>query len=198
MKNLFVNFIFLFGMHTIYFGQNTCAIEIPEYNILYLNYNNFIVPIARNFSDILLTSENASISKGTKNGRSGFFIRPTKKGIIDIKLFGINEDGEKINCGNFDYIVKPFPSPVILTKTISKLTGGRLLVGMHESSPLIANFSISDGVILGIDNGSFEGNRISSDKLKSFRSGSSIRIQLTIKNELTGSMEMIQGTVDLQ
>ena len=178
-----------------YFGQNTCAIEIPEYNILYVGYNNFIVPAG--ISEITVSASNCSVSRGTKDGRKGFYVRPSSKGFVSIQVTGKDTDGNVFSCGDFEYIAKPFPSPVILTKTISGLTGGSIRVGMHESSPLSANFSITDGVILGIDDGAFKGNIIPSEKLRSFRRGTSIGILLTVKNELTGIKENISGAIKL-
>ena len=171
------------------------AVEMPEYNILYMNYNNFMV--ASGCIEPTIQASGCSVSRTTKNGRSGFFVKPNARGPVSVRISGKDAQGAAVSFGPFKYEAKPFPDPVIVTKTIGS-GGGTIQAAMPQSSPLQANIAVESIIVLGIDNGSCRGSRITGDKLRSFRRGTTIGIQVTCKNQLTGGKSTITGAVKIQ
>ena len=181
---------------TVMVAAGNAALELPEFNILYVGYNNFIVPSGCLNPTIEATG--CEVSRVTKNGRSGFNVRPNARGPISIRISGKDANGNAVSFGPFQYLARSFPSPVIRTNTINKATGGKIQVGMPDSSPINATFTVLNGEILGVDGGAFSGDRVTADKLKTFKKGSRVGISLTVKNNLTGMKSNIDGSILIQ
>ena len=172
------------------------AVEMPEFNILYVGYSNFMVPSG--CLEPRITASGCSVSATTKKGRRGYSVRPSSKGPVTVRITGKDAQGGAVSFGPFPYTAKAFPSAVFKTKKINKATGGVVEAKMPDSSPINANITVVRGLVLGIDNGGFSGKRIPADKLKSFRKGNKIGVTLTVKNQLTGLLQDIDGSLTLK
>jgi hypothetical protein len=168
------------------------AMEIPEFNILYKNYDNLIVPSA---SGVVSTSISGGGARpGSKNGVKGFIVRPTAGKEVTLTLSGKDSKGKQVNFGSKKYKVKNFPPAKVLTSSISKSTGAKITAGLGPDSPInLGEYKVLSVEVTGIDNGFVSGNVISAGLVSKFKVGKSVGIAAVVKNPVTGQNETIPG-----
>lgn len=195
----FLSILFSIGLYA-----QTGTISNPEMNVLYLGYDNIIVPMIPSNEELILEVSGAIARKNTlensKDQRNEYTIRPFSKKNVTIKLSGMNENLEIKNYGTFQYIVKEFPAAQVQTTSISKASGARLKVGMDASSPLSAIFYITGGEII-IENESihFEGDIISPSLIQKAKTGMNVKIKVNyirfgneqFPNTITSILEVV-------
>ena len=168
------------------------AMEIPEFNILYKNYDNLIVPSASGV--ISTTVSGGGARPGSKNGIKGFIVRPTGGKEVTLTLSGKDSKGKQVNFGSKSYKVKNFPPAKILTAGISKSTGAKITAGLGPDSPInLGEYKVLSVEVTGIDNGFVGGNVISAGLISKFKVGKSVGIAAVVKNPVTGQTETIPG-----
>jgi hypothetical protein len=178
MKSIILSFfsiLFSTGIHAQYgvIGQ-------PEMNVLYLGYDNLIIPIIPSNEVINLDLDGAIAVKASRpREENGFYVRPFSSKDVSITLSTENENGEFKNYGTFKYIVKDFPLAELQSLEISKVHSVRLRVGMGPDSPLMANFHITGGEII-IENESiiFKGDVISPTLIEKAKTGTNVKIKV--------------------
>lgn len=152
MKKLYISLLAIFSSLQI-FAQNA-TISLPEMAVLYRGYDNKIVPVVGCNEQIeLVCSEGATISKSTwsESGKqvNGYIVKVGNQNIITISLFGVSSNGTKTDYGTYNYRVKAFPKPELMTTTISKTTGLHAVLTLGTESPFTGvSFSILGGELL--------------------------------------------------
>lgn len=170
------------------------AMEIPEFNILYKNYDNLIVPSASGV--VSTTISGGGARPGSKNGIKGFIVRPTGGKEVTLTLSGKDSKGKQINFGSKTYKVKNFPPARILTSSVSKSTGAKISAGLGPDSPInLGEYKVMSVEVTGIDNGFVSGNVISAGLISKFKVGKSVGIAAVVKNPVTGQTETIPGVL---
>ena len=168
------------------------SLEIPEFNILYKNYDNLIVPSASGV--VSTTVSGGGARPGSKNGIKGFIVRPTGGKEVTLTLSGKDSKGKQVNFGSKSYKVKNFPPAKILTAGISKSTGAKITAGLGPDSPInLGEYKVLSVEVTGIDNGFVGGNVISAGLISKFKVGKSVGIAAVVKNPVTGQTETIPG-----
>jgi hypothetical protein len=170
------------------------AMEIPEFNILYKNYDNLIVPSA---SGVVSSSISGGGARpGSKNGIKGYIVRPTGGKEVTLTLTGKDAKGKSVNFGSKTYKVKNFPPAKILTSSVSKSTGAKVTAGLGPDSPInLGEYKVLSVEVTGIDNGFVSGNVISAGLISKFKVGKSVGIAAVVKNPVTGQTETIPGVL---
>jgi hypothetical protein len=168
------------------------AMEIPEFNILYKNYDNLIVPSASGV--VSTTISGGGARPGSKNGIKGFIVRPTGGKEVTLTLSGKDSKGKQVNFGSKSYKVKNFPPAKILTAGVSKSTGAKITAGLGPDSPInLGEYKVLSVEVTGVDNGFVGGNVISAGLISKFKVGKSVGIAAVVKNPVTGQTETIPG-----
>jgi hypothetical protein len=168
------------------------AMEIPEFNILYKNYDNLIVPSASGV--ISTTISGGGARPGSKNGVKGFIVRPTGGKEVTLSLSGKDSKGKQVSFGSKTYKVKNFPPAKILTSSVSKSTGAKITAGLGPDSPInLGEYKVLSVEVTGVDNGFVGGNVISAGLISKFKVGKSVGIAAVVKNPVTGQTETIPG-----
>ncbi len=170
------------------------AMEIPEFNILYKNYDNLIVPSASGV--VSTTISGGGARPGSKNGVKGFIVRPTGGKEVTLTLSGKDSKGKQVNFGSKKYKVKNFPPAKVLTSSVSKSTGAKITAGLGPDSPInLGEYKVLSVEVTGIDNGFVSGNVISAGLISKFKVGKSVGIAAVVKNPVTGQTETIPGVL---
>lgn len=165
------------------------ALELPEVNVLYLNYDNIIVPSAPGVTDLNLAGGRAT----TYNGKKAFIVKPTAPGKKNLTLTGKGSDGKSVTIGSWEYKVKEMPPPILVTTTISR-AGGRLNVAM-AGGVLNVTYTIISGKCEDV---SFQGGVIPAGAVSKVRPGKQVGVILMVKNNKTGITSPIRGSVTVQ
>jgi len=160
------------------------ALELPEVNVLYKNYNNIIVPSAPGVTDLVISG----CTRTTYNGKSAFICRPTTPGIKKLSLTGKGSDGKTVSIGSWNYKVKSMPLPAITSTTISK-SGGRISAGL-PGGVLNVSFTI---INVKCEDFSGAGNLIPGSALAKVRVGKNVGVVATVKNNSTNEIFTIRG-----
>lgn len=94
-------------------GAPVGVIAQPEMRILYKGYNNIIEGTASGFSseNIRLTGSGCTLRKVSGQKYEAYPIKGKRKASINISA--IKVDGNRVNLGTFEYIIKPMPTPQI-------------------------------------------------------------------------------------
>jgi|688.fasta_scaffold72483_2 hypothetical protein len=165
------------------------ALELPECNVLYMNYDNIVVPAAPGVTDLSLTGGRPT----NYNGKKAFIVRPTAPGKKNLSLSGKGSDGKSVQIGSWPYKVIELPPPVVSTSTISKAGG---LVAVKTTSSLNMTYTVLSGIC---DDTPFNGSSIPGSCLAKIRSGKSVSVILKVRNNKTGLMERpVKGVLKVQ
>jgi len=93
---------------TVHVMKPSGSIEIPEYNLLYRNYDNIINPTASGFPETILTGSNVSIQKS--NGQ--YIVTPTGSARdVTLTVSGKTKDGKIVKLKQINYKVSNIPKP---------------------------------------------------------------------------------------
>jgi hypothetical protein len=178
------------------------AVSLPEVSVVYTDWPNKVAYTAAGVvtSDISCSgcsrTRSATWRTGNKTykGKEIFVANGQRK--IKVTLTGKDSKGETVPFGFFEYNVKSFPKPVVLTPSLSKDRGGFLNVGLPPSSPLQG---VSYKILGGDINGSgFNGNRVSAANLASIKRGKTAGIYLRVKRSDNGRVYNIAGAVPVK
>jgi hypothetical protein len=173
------------------------SLEMPEYMVLYRGYDNKIIPAASGVVSYDINVAGCGKTPTTINGKKAYILKPGPGvKIVNVTLTGKDAKGKPLNFGKWDYIVKPFPKPEIKTTSVSKGSGAKIQVGLPADSPLKnPAFQVVAVEVLGVDNGVCSGQNIPGSVVAKLKAGKSIGINVTVKNPLTGSTEIIPGSL---
>lgn len=174
-------------------GYSQMIPSLPEYNIMYMSYNNKVV-INKGCNDSIQVIGNGETLVPTQfrvKGvvYSGFLAKPRSQ-TYNIVVKGFKK-GKLVSSDTTSYRIKPFPFPVILDYTISKSLGGQINVGMI-GTPIDITYnvtSVSCGDFIG------EGNFIPSHALSSNTIGEHIGISVVAIDLETGENTVIRGVL---
>ena len=162
----------------------TGSLEIADADILYIGYDNRIIPSVSGVDNF--TVSGASKSKIMPDGRQSYTIRPSSEGYITVSLKGTKGGQPALNFSK-KYKCKQFPKPVTLEKTISKSRGGNITAKNSDGAVIAASFTITKIKLLdGFDNPILPGSYISKEKLLRLRVGKEVGIKCWVTNKLTG------------
>jgi hypothetical protein len=170
------------------------VIAQPELNVLFMGYDNLIIPKIPTNEEIILDIDGATAIKASRPSEEyGYYIRPNSSKSVSIKLSGKDKKGTIKEYGTFNYLVKDFPLAELQTLEISKVAGVKLKVGMDASSPLTANFHITGGEII-LENESiiFSGDIISPSLIEKAKTGTNVKIKV---NYIRVGNEQISNTI---
>ena len=173
------------------------ALEMPEYQVLYRGYDNKIVPSASGVVTYDISVSGCGKIPTTVNGKKGYILKPGS-GVksISVSLTGKDLKGKSVPFGSWTYAVKPFPKPEIKTTIVSKSSGAKVTVGLPADSPLKSPaFQVMGVEVLGVDNGQCSGANIPGNLVSKLKAGKSIGINVTVKNPLTGSTDIIAAAL---
>ena len=178
MKTTVLIFLSIFFSTGIYAQYGVIA--QPEFNVLFMGYDNLIIPKIPSNEEIILDIDGATAVKASRPGEeNGYYIRPNSSKSVSIKLSGKDKKGTIKEYGNFNYMVKEFPLAELQTLEISKVAGAKLKVGMDASSPLTANFHITGGeIILENESINFNGDVISPTLIEKAKTGTNVKIKV--------------------
>ncbi len=157
-------------------------ISVPAYQVLFRNYDNFVVPIvAGAVSSTIKAKSGASVTKATKDGRSGYIVR-TNASNVTLVVYGTDAKGNSKAFGTFDYNVKGFPPPVLNQKSIRKNETTTLTAGLGPDAVVKANFTVTKyAITIGNDMVIKNGNRVTPADLAKAKSGRDIAIRIWAK-----------------
>jgi len=104
-------------------GQKAGSISLPDLNVLFTEWDNFMVPVASGIvGEPSLSASGASMSRATKNGQKGFNVKvsvPNKT--VTFSLSGKDAAGKSVSFGTFTYKTKKFPDGKCTISTFQKL-----------------------------------------------------------------------------
>jgi hypothetical protein len=165
------------------------ALELPECNVLYTNYNNIIVASAPGVTDLSLSGG----QRTTYQGKQAFIVRPTVPGSKTLTLSGKGSDKKSVSVGSWTYKVRPMPYPEITTTTISK-SGGPITAAIPGST-LNVTFTV---LSVKCEDYSGQGNRIPASAIAKVRSGKLVGVEAVVKNNTTGEKTTRRSSLKVQ
>jgi hypothetical protein len=166
------------------------SLELPEFNVLYRQYDNIVIPSASGSIDQNLSAPGCTVSRTTYNGRKGFKVRPNAGQNVKIGLTGKDREGKSINYGSWDYKIKSQPDPSITTKKISR-SGGSIDVALI-GSPLNVTYTI---LSVKCEDYSGSGKIIPASALAKVRIGKNVAVIALVKNNKTGGQIPVPGVL---
>ena len=166
------------------------ALEMPEFNILYKGYNNKIIGVGSGVVSYTLNGKTATMV----GGRPQFIINPSTLGKTTLTLMGTTKDGQAVKLASNTYDVKLMPRPTVKTKSISKTSGAKISVELL-GSPINIGFTILGGEVLAGDGVAFTGDIAPGGTVKAVKSGKSVGVIVRIKNNLTGEVFNVDGSL---
>ena len=171
------------------------AIGIPEYNTLYQSYDNKVF-LSSNIGKVVNpTCSYAEINEVILLDTKCYLIRPgysSRK--IRVNFDIVDSKGKIIGRDSVNFSVKSFPSPMVLTTSVSKSSGAKVNAGLSPDSPLnLGEYNVSSVEVTGVDNGFVAGNIISPELISRFKVGDSVSIAAVVKNPVSGQTETISG-----
>lgn len=93
---------------TVHVMKPSGSIEIPEYNLLYRNYDNVVDPTASGFPETILTGTGVTINKS--NGK--YIVNPTGSAReATLVVSGKTKDGKTVKLKQINYKVSNLPKP---------------------------------------------------------------------------------------
>lgn len=193
MKKLIVlTFILLFNLLK---AQVSVEVQQPEFNVLYANYDNIIIPTAEGFKNVTLSAPGCSVTATTYNGKKGFKVRP-ENGMRTVTIVSSGKDaqGKNVSFGANEYKVKLFPKPRVYNESISKTNGAKIEVGLGLDCPLNIDFEVTK---IEINNQLINGSVVSADIIKDFEVGKFTAIFITVMNTRTKQMDQISGSIQI-
>ena len=120
-----------------------------------------------------------------------YVIRPHKPGLQQIIVQGY-KNGNMVESDTNNYKVKPFPSPHLVTSTISKSAGALVNVGLDPSCPLNISYTVRDGELEGVP---FSENRIPGNMISKIKVGQNVGVLCRVTNNDTGETFIIRGVL---
>lgn len=195
MKTKHILFLIFCSSLNYLAAQKQFALEMPEYNTLYEGYQNKVFVASKNGKVTNPKCQSAEIKEDKYNGRACLTINPKVQGDILVYFDVVNVKGKKIGSDSVSFFVRSLPSPVVLTSTVSKSSGGRVLIGLSPESPISSiNFEIlSIEFKIGEENSINTGNVIPASQLSKIKTGAKIRIKVSFKNSANGQNSFIEG-----
>ena len=156
-------------------GQKAGSISLPDLNVLFTEWDNFMVPVASGIvGEPSLSASGASMSRATKNGQKGFNVKvgvPNKT--VTFSLSGKDAAGKSVSFGTFTYKTKKFPDGKCTISSISKTSNTRLRVSLGPES-LFGDISfnvLGGSVTVGNDIFSFSGDVLPANLLAKAKPG---------------------------
>jgi hypothetical protein len=196
MKTKLFIFLIFCSRLTVLNAQKQFALEMPEYNTLYEGYQNKVFVASKNGKVVNPKCQSADIKEDKYNGRACLTINPKVQGDILVYFDVLNVKGKKIGSDSISFFVRPFPNPVVLTSTISKASGGRVLIGLGPDCPISSpNFEVLSIEVMGIENGSVSGNIIPASIISNIEVDRSIGITVICKNSYNGQTLVVAGSL---
>jgi len=156
-------------------GQKAGSIALPDLNVLFTEWDNFMVPVASGIvGEPSINASGASMSRTTKNGQKGYNVKvgvPNKT--VTFSLSGKDAAGKSISFGTFTYKTKKFPDGKCTIDKISKTSNTRLRVSLGPESLFgdIAFNVLGGSVTVGNDIFSFSGDVLPSALLAKAKPG---------------------------
>lgn len=173
------------------------SVGLPEVSVLYTDWNNKVIATASGViqTDINISGPARKSGKGKYKGQDCFFVTCNQIGKVKITPTGKDSKGKMVSFQPFEFNVKQFPKPKVLTESISKTRGGFLNVGFGPEY----NF---DGIGYTILSGEFGGQKFMGETITSaisskFRSGETVGLFLNIKRKDNGKTTAIKGAVTI-
>ena len=166
------------------------AMEMPEFNILYKGYNNKIIGVGSGVVSYTLNGRSATMV----GGRPQFIINPSALGQTTLTLMGTTKDGQSVKLASNTYDVRLMPRPSVKSKSISKSSGAKILVELL-GSPINISFTVLGGEVLVGDGVPFRGDFAPAAAVKSMKSGKSVGVIVQVKNNLTGEVYNVDGSL---
>ena len=166
------------------------ALEMPEYNILYQGYNNKIIGVGSGVVSYTLNGQSPTMV----GGRPQFIINPSSLGDTTLTLMGTNKDGTFVKLASNTYVVKKMPRPTIATTSYNKLAGTH--IQLNGTDPINLPYSIVSVVVIEGEDYVYQGDRIPQNATNK-NSGEFMDIIVTIKNGLSGTQSIINGTLKI-
>ena len=118
------------------------ALAMPEYNILYQGYKNKVCPASKDGLVLTPIAKNASIEEfEVTGGIKGFNIVPKELGKLVVNFPVAIQNGKIIGTDSIEYFVRPIPDPVVLTSSVSKVSGSRIVVGQNAGSTISISYN---------------------------------------------------------
>jgi hypothetical protein len=195
MKTKFFFILFFILIINEYSAQIQHAIGIPQYNSLYAGYENKIFLASNKGKVVNPRCLSAEIKEADYLESKCYLIRPnyySEK--IEIKFDVVDKKGKVIGKDSVEFFVRPFPNPVVLTSTVSKASGGRVLIGLGPDCPFSSpDFEVLSIEILGIDNGFVSGNIIPASIVSNIEVDRSIGVVVICKNPYNGQTLIVPG-----
>jgi len=187
--------LFISIFTAFFVGYSQMIPSLPEYNIMYMSYNNKVV-INKGCNDSIQVIGNGETLVPTQfrvKGvvYSGFLANPRSQ-TYNIVVKGFKK-GKLVSSDTTYYRIKPFPFPVILDYTISKSLGGQINVGII-GTPIDITYnvtSVSCGDFIG------EGNFIPSHALSNNAIGDNVGVSVKAINLETGENTVIRGVLKI-
>ena len=195
MKTKFFFIISFILILNDYSAQIQHAIGIPQYNSLYAEYDNKIFLASNKGKVVNPRCLSAEIKEADFLESKCYLIRPNYSlEKLEIKFDVVDKKGKIIGKDSVEFFVRPFPNPVVLTSTVSKASGGRVLVGLGPDCLINSpDFEVLSIEILGINNGSVSGNIIPASIISNIEVDRSIGITIVCKNSYNGQTIVVEG-----
>jgi hypothetical protein len=176
------------------------ALELPEYQILYQGYDNFVVPSLSGSIDLPnLTASGCSVTRTVRDGKKGYIVKPGA-GVksVTMTVTGKGGNGKPIKGISNTYKVKRFPQPVVKVSTISKSMGQTITAGLPGDSPLRApNFVVkSVELLLGDNNPTFSAN-VPGSAVQKLKVNKKIGISVVVFNPITKTTDVVSGELKI-
>jgi hypothetical protein len=174
------------------------SVGLPEVSVLYTDWNNKVVASASGVisTDINISGPARKTGKGKYKGQDCFYVSCSQIGKVRITPTGKDSKGKQVNFQPFEFNVRQFPKPKVLTETISKARGGFVNVGFGPEY----NFDGIGYTVLGGEFGGqkFSGGTIPGTIASKFRSGETVGLFLNVKRTDNGKTTAIKGAVTIQ
>ena len=162
-------------------GAATGSLEHADLNVLYIGYNNRIIPSVSGVDSYTLSGA----SKGPNiQGRQSYIVRPSSVGNMTLTLTG-TKGGKQVFRIPKTYRCTRFPLPQVLNQYISKASGTTIKLQLVDA-PIDATFSIQRTIVHADDDYSFSGATIPKSALARTRVGRTVGVTVYCKNNVTG------------
>jgi hypothetical protein len=176
-------------------AQVSVGIQQPEFNVLYANYDNIIIPTAEGYKNVLISAPGCAVTPTTYNGKKGYKVKPgSGMRTVTIVSSGKDAQGKNVSFGTNEYKVKLFPKPRVYNESISKSSGAKIEVGLGLDCPLNIDFEVTK---IEINNQLINGSVVSADIIKDMEVGKLTAIFITVMNTRTKQMDQISGSIQI-
>jgi hypothetical protein len=164
-------------------AQVHVAVEQPELNVLYLGYDNIIIPMASGAEENKLSAEGATLTPTRFQGKKGYLVRPSSSSKVIPIVHEAKINGEWARFDTTFYIVKPFPKPEIYNQTISKSSGVNIHCGLPTSAPFRRSYEVLN---VNLQDKEYTGAIIPGKAVKSMKVGNRVGATIIVKDILSG------------